>query len=73
MENFAGAAPYDHGLGNCVALPNFSIEGERFETDCYQLGVKDGFHPVDPKTGYMMGDKIIKVHWAEAKCHRLPR
>ncbi|KAG5980658.1 hypothetical protein E4U55_003801 [Claviceps digitariae] len=67
-HDFPKSASYDHGLGACIGAPRAWIDGARFETDCIQNGVKDGFWLFNPDGTPNTTGPAIKVGGAYSKC-----
>ncbi|KAG6032238.1 hypothetical protein E4U41_007278 [Claviceps citrina] len=43
LHDLKDTANYDSGSGRCIANPHARIDGQRFQDDCIQRGVKDGY------------------------------
>ncbi|KAG5969698.1 hypothetical protein E4U58_001168 [Claviceps cyperi] len=57
LNDFAGKANFDSGSGQCITHSHQRIDGDRFERDCIQRGVVEGYYrynldgSVDKKSG----------------------
>ncbi|KAG5935471.1 hypothetical protein E4U53_000422 [Claviceps sorghi] len=67
-HDFSGMATYDHGSGRCVAHTRMWIGGDRFEQDCIQNGVHDGYRRFNPDGTVDPYDPPIKVGGAYSRC-----
>ncbi|KAG6011720.1 hypothetical protein E4U54_007940 [Claviceps lovelessii] len=70
LHDFQGRATYDHGSGRCIAHPRAQIDGDRFETDCIQNGVKDGYRRYNHDGSVNSYGPPILVGGAYSMCQR---
>ncbi|KAG6027026.1 hypothetical protein E4U19_000495 [Claviceps sp. Clav32 group G5] len=68
LNDFGGKANFDSGTGQCITHSHQRFDGDRFERDCIQRGVVEGYYLYKPNGSVDKKRGPIRVGGAYSKC-----